>query len=152
MYGPLKATSLFGRQTDSPSIRISLPLLCTELGEMPNIHSSRRIPPPRRLFSPHKQPFNQKEKGIENKKCAQPWMIQNTAVSVDSEHRHCCQKEVQWGQCLPSLFLLLLLASYSSALELVLWSFGRHLARYDWSSYHLTPPYIPNIYQPTDTP
>lgn len=62
MYGPLKATSLLGRQTGSLCIRISSPLLCTELGEMPCIQSSRRIPPWRRLFSPHKQPFNQREK------------------------------------------------------------------------------------------
>lgn len=150
MYGPLKATSLFGRQTDSPCIRISSPLLCTELGEKPNIHSSRRMPPPRRLFSPHKQPFNQKEKGIENEKCAQPWMIQNTAVSEDSERCVCCQKAVQWGQCPPSFYYSL--PSYSSALELVLWSFGSHLAQYDWSSYHLTPLYTPNIYQPADVP
>lgn len=75
MYGPLKATSLLGRQTGSLCIRISSPLLCTELGEMPCIQLSRRIPPPRRLFTSHKQPFNQmgeEKKGVENEKCAQP--------------------------------------------------------------------------------
>ena len=44
------------------------------------------------------------------------------------------------------------LPSNSSALELVLWSFGSHLAPYDWSSYHLTLLYTPNIYRPIDTP
>jgi len=40
----------------------------------------------------------------------------------------------------------------NSALELGLWSFGSHLAQYDWSSYHPTPFYTPNIYRPIDTP
>lgn len=107
MYGPLKATSLLGRQTGSLCIRISSPLLCTELGEMPCIQSSRRIPPPRRLFSSHKQPFNQREKRVENEKCAQPWMIQNISISVDSDHRLCCQNIVWWGQCPPPAPFLL---------------------------------------------
>lgn len=151
MYRPLKATSLLGRQTGSLCIRISSLLLCTELGEMPCIQSSRRIPPPRRLFSSHKQPFNQREKRVENEKCARPWMIQNISISVDSDHHLCCQNNVHWGQCTPPLSFFYFLTSNSSALELVLWSFGSHLAQYDWSSYHLTPPYTPNIYRPIDT-
>lgn len=108
MYGPLKATSLLGRQTGSLCIRISSPLLCTELGEMPCIQSSRRIPPPRRLFSFHKQPFNHQEKMVENEKCAEPWMIQNISISVDGDHRRWCQIGVCWEQCPPppSFFFL----------------------------------------------
>lgn len=134
---PLKGTSVFGRQTGSLCIRISSPHLCTELGEMPHIQSSRRMPPPRRLFSSHNL-LIKKKKGAENEKCAQPWMIQNTAVSVHSDCRCCCQNAVHWGQCF-SLFSYYSLPSYSSALELVLWRFGSHLAQYDQSSYHLTP-------------
>lgn len=148
MYGPLKATSLLGRQTGSLCIRISSPLLCTELGEMPCIQSSRRIPPPRRPFSSHKQPFNQMEKRgvLENEKCAQPWMIQNISISVDSDHRR--RSIVRWGQSL----LPPLSVTSCPQIPLPLNWFGSYLAKYDWSSYHLTTLYTPNIYRPIDTP
>lgn len=143
--------SLAGRQA-SLCIWISSLLLCTELGEMPRIQSSRRMPPPRRLLGSHKQPFNQKEKKrVENEICAQPWMIQNTAISVDSDHRLLSEYSPLGTMPFPLSFCYLL-PSNSSALELVLWSFGSHLAQYDWSSYHLTPLYTPNIYRPIDTP
>lgn len=79
-------------------------------------------------------------------------MIQNISISVDSDHRHCCQNIVHWGQCTPPPPFCYLLPSNSSALEMVLWSFGSYLAQYDWSSYHLTSLYTPNIYRPIDTP
>lgn len=150
MYGPLKATSLLGRQTGSPCIRISSPLLCAELGEMPCIQSSRRIPPPRRLLGSRKQPFNHEEKRLENEEFAQPWMIQNISISVDSDHPLCRQNIVCRGQCLPPLRAspptLKLICPWIGFMEL--W---QSLAQYDWSSYHLTPPYTPNIYRPIDT-
>lgn len=46
---------------------------------------------------------------MENEKCAQPWMIQNTAISVDGDCRYCCQNAVHWGQCSPPPLILLAL-------------------------------------------
>lgn len=78
-------------------------------------------------------------------------MIQNTAISVDSDHRLLSEYSPLGTMPFPLSFCYLL-PSNSSALELVLWSFCSHLAQYDWSSYHLTPLYTPNIYRPIDTP
>ncbi len=152
MYGPLKATSLLGRQTGSLCIGISSPLLCTELGEMRCIQSRRRIPPPRRLFSLHKQAFNQREKRLGKSKIC-PFLSDPKHFGFShSDHHHCSQKFVCWGQKLanlPSLSFCYFLPSNFSALEFILRSFCGLLTQYDWSSHHLTTSTIHSKYLST---
>lgn len=136
VWAPLKVTALSGSQPlirINPSFQKFFPFLQRAgwVKYPPYIQSTRMIPPPRRLFDSHRQPFNNWKKGQKMK-------------NVPS---------LEWSEIFPFLRVLTIATAVgmSSAKDrasaspqtplplswLFLRCFGNHLTQCDWSSYHL---------------